>query len=94
METSEVKIGDAEFIFEVIDSKSKKPLTINELQIKATMPMKNMAPMTAKVEVKPESETGQFKAETFLGMKGQWKISVEIEDEKYQGKKEFSILVK
>ncbi len=90
----EVKIGDAEFIFEVIDSENKKPLAINELEIKATMPMKNMAPMTAKVEVKPESQKGKFKAETFLGMKGEWKISVEVKEQDYQQKKEFNILVK
>ncbi|MDJ0730232.1 MAG: efflux RND transporter periplasmic adaptor subunit [Crocosphaera sp.] len=90
----EVKIGDAEFIFEVIDSENKKPLAINELEIKATMPMKNMAPMTAKVEVKPEPETGKFKAETFLGMKGKWIVSVDIKDKDYRGKKEFEILVK
>ncbi|ACB51058.1 unknown [Crocosphaera subtropica ATCC 51142] len=90
----EVKIGDAEFIFEIVDSKNKKPLQIESLDIKATMPMKNMAPMTAKVEVKPESQIGKFKAETFLGMKGEWSISVEIKDKNYQQKKEFNILVK
>ncbi|EAZ90108.1 efflux RND transporter periplasmic adaptor subunit [Crocosphaera chwakensis] len=90
----EVKIGDAEFIFEIIDSTTKKPLQVKELDIKATMPMKNMPPMTAKVEVKLESQTGKFKAETFLGMKGEWKISVDVKDENYQGKKEFNILVK
>ncbi|MDJ0658793.1 MAG: efflux RND transporter periplasmic adaptor subunit [Crocosphaera sp.] len=91
---SEVKIGDAKFIFEVVDSTTKKPLEVKELEIKATMPMKNMAPMTAKVEVKSESQTGKFKAKTFLGMKGEWKISVDIKDKNYQRKKEFGILVK
>ncbi len=58
------------------------------------MPMKNMAPMTAKVEVKSESQKGKFRAETFLGMKGEWKIYVEVKDKDYQQKKEFDILVK
>ncbi|WP_107669901.1 efflux RND transporter periplasmic adaptor subunit [Cyanothece sp. BG0011] len=88
-----VKIGDAQFIFEVIDSKTKKNLQVKQLDIKATMPMKNMAPMTAKVEVNPESQTGKFKAETFLGMKGEWTISVDIKDDNYQGKKDFNIVV-
>ena len=92
--SSEVDIGDAEFIFEVINSKSEQPFKVSNLEIKATMPMKNMAPMTAKVEVKPESKTGQFKAETFLGMKGKWTISVNVIDKDYQQKKEFDILVK
>ena len=90
---AEVKIGDAEFIFKIVDSKTQKPLKIENLEIKATMPMKNMAPMTAKVEVKPESETGQFLAETFLGMKGKWIISVEIKDSDYQGKQDFDVKV-
>ncbi|MDJ0598332.1 MAG: efflux RND transporter periplasmic adaptor subunit [Crocosphaera sp.] len=92
--SSEVKIGDTEFVFEVIDSKTQESLKVNELEIKATMPMKNMAPMTAKVEVKPNSKPGQYKAETFLGMKGEWKISVEVKDKAYQQKKEFDVLVK
>ena len=90
---AEVKIGDAEFMFKIVDSKTQKPLKIENLDIKATMPMKNMAPMTAKVEVKPESETGQFLAETFLGMKGKWIISVAIKDSDYQGKQDFDIEV-
>ncbi|NET00948.1 MAG: efflux RND transporter periplasmic adaptor subunit [Sphaerospermopsis sp. SIO1G1] len=90
----EVKIGDAEFIFEVIDSKNQQSLDIKEIEIKATMPMKNMAPMTAKVEIKPEPKPGRFKAETFLGMKGEWVISVNIKDSNYQAKKDFKILVK
>ena len=90
---AEVKIGDAEFMFKIVDSKTQKPLKIENLEIKATMPMKNMAPMTAKVEVKAESETGQFLAETFLGMKGKWIISVEIKDSDYQGKQDFDIEV-
>ncbi len=91
---AEVKIGDAEFMFKIVDSKTQKPLKIENLDIKATMPMKNMAPMTAKVEVKPESETGQFLAETFLGMKGKWIISVAIKDSDYQGKQDFDIEVR
>lgn len=91
---SEVKIGDAEFIFKVINSKNQKSVQVQELEIEATMPMKNMAPMTAKVEVKSDSKPGQFKAETFLGMKGKWIISVDIKDKNYQGEKEFDILVK
>ena len=91
---TEVKIGDAEFMLKIIDGKTQKPLNIENLEIKATMPMKNMAPMTAKVEVKPESETGQFLAETFLGMKGKWIISVEIKDSNYRGKQNFDIEVR
>lgn len=90
---TEVKIGDVEFMFKIIDGKTQKPLNIENLEIKATMPMKNMAPMTAKVEVKPESETGQFLAETFLGMKGKWIISVEVKDSDYKGKQNFDIEV-
>ncbi|HAC63067.1 MAG TPA: efflux RND transporter periplasmic adaptor subunit [Cyanothece sp. UBA12306] len=92
--SAQVKIGDAQFIFEVVDSKTQKPLKINNLEITATMPMKNMAPMTAKVEVNPEKNPGKFKGETFLGMKGEWIISVNIKDDKYQKKEVFDVLVK
>lgn len=91
---SEVKIGDAEFVFKILEPQTKKPLNVDKVEIKATMPMKNMAPMTAKVEVKPNSENGEFRAETFLGMKGKWIIAVRIEDANNQGKKDFEILVK
>ena len=90
---AQVKIGDAEFVFKILDRKTQKPLKIENLEIKATMPMKNMAPMTAKVEIKPESENGQFRGETFLGMKGIWIISVQVKDSDYQGKKDFEIEV-
>lgn len=91
---AQVKIGDAQFLFEVVDSKTQKPLKINNLEIKATMPMKNMAPMTAKVEIKPDAKPGIFQGKTFLGMKGKWSISVQVKDNNYQVKKEFEILVK
>lgn len=90
---AEVKIGDAEFVFKILDSKNQKPLKIENLEIKATMPMKNMAPMMAKVEIKPESENGRFRGETFLGMKGTWIISVQVKDSDHQGKKDFKIEV-
>mgnify|MGYP006267253641 CR=1 FL=1 len=90
----EVKIGDAEFIFQVVDNETQQALSVKNIDITATMPMKNMAPMTAKVEVKPQAETGKFLAETFLGMKGKWIISVEIKESKYQGKQEFNIEVR
>ncbi len=90
---AQVKIGDAEFVFKILDRKTQKPLKIENLEIKATMPMKNMAPMTAKVEIKPESENGQFRGETFLGMKGTWIVSVQVKDSDYQGKKDFKIEV-
>jgi len=91
---SEVKIGDAEFVFQVMDNKTQQALPVKNLDIKATMPMKNMAPMTAKVEIKPQAETGTFLAETFLGMKGEWIISVEIKNSDYQGKQDFNIEVR
>ncbi|NBD17677.1 MAG: efflux RND transporter periplasmic adaptor subunit [Cyanobacteria bacterium] len=94
MSPPEVKIGDAEFIFQVMDNETQQALSVKNIEIKATMPMKNMAPMTAEVEVKPQAETGTFLAETFLGMKGEWIISVEIKESEYQGKQEFNIEVR
>lgn len=89
-----VKIGDAEFIFQVMDNETQQALSVKNIDITATMPMKNMAPMSAKVEVKPQAKTGTFLAETFLGMKGEWIIFVEIKESEYQGKQEFNIEVR
>ena len=42
------------------------------------MPMKNMAPMMAKVELEPADGPGRFRVETFLGMKGDWTLETTV----------------
>ena len=59
----------------------------------ASMPMKNMAPMTAPVEVQPDGEPGRFKADTYLSMKGDWTITAQVKDPQNKGKQEFTVKV-
>lgn len=90
---SGVPMGDAQLIIEVKDAQGQ-PLDIKDLEISASMPMKNMAPMTAPVEVQPDEQLGRFKAETYLNMKGDWIITVTVKDQNHQNQQEFNIKVK
>lgn len=91
-DNKKVKMGDAQLVIEVKDAQGQ-PLDIKDLEMSASMPMKNMAPMTAPVEVKPHGQPGRFKADTYLSMKGDWKIIAQIKDPKNKGKQEFTLKV-
>lgn len=58
------------------------------------MPMKNMAPMTAKVEVQPTDKSGRFQVDTYLSMKGEWVITAQVKDPQHKGKQEFTFEVR
>ncbi len=75
-----VKKGSAELILEILDKKTNKSIAVENLDVKVTMPMKNMAPMTSMVEVQPDSQPGRFKVDTHFGMKGKWDVVVKIKD--------------
>lgn len=89
-----IKKGGAQLIFEVQDSKTNKPIKVENLDVKVTMPMKNMPPMTSMVEIKPDSQPGRFQVDTHFGMKGKWEVEVKVKDSKYQGKTDFNVTVK
>ncbi|MDY7016345.1 MAG: efflux RND transporter periplasmic adaptor subunit, partial [Cyanobacteriota bacterium] len=59
-----IPMGDAQLVIEVKDSQGQ-PLEVKDLEVSASMPMKNMAPMTAKVEVEPDNKPGRFKVDTY-----------------------------
>ena len=86
-------MGDVQLVIEVKDAQGQL-LDIKDLEMSASMPMKNMAPMSAPVEVKPDEKPGRFKADTYLNMKGDWTITAQVKDPKNQGKQEFAIKVK
>ena len=88
-----VKMGDAQLILEVKDAQGQ-PIEVKDLEVSASMPMKNMAPMTAKVEVQPDSQPGRFKVDTYLSMKGEWIITAQVKDPKNKGKQEFTLEVR
>ncbi len=87
-----VAMGDAQLILEVKDTQGE-PIEVKDLEVSASMPMKNMAPMTAKVEVQPDGKPGRFKADTYLSMKGEWIITAQVKDSKNKGKQEFTLKV-
>lgn len=66
----------------------------NNLAVALTMPMKNMAPMTAKAEISPASKPGEFKINTFLGMKGDWTLEASVTDDEQAGKARLVLPVK
>lgn len=85
----------AEFTIALKDAETGEPMTIaaNDLAVDLTMPMKNMAPMTAKVDLVPGSSPGEFKISTFLGMKGDWTLEATVTDAKQSGKARLSLPV-
>ena len=87
-----VAMGDAQLVIEVKDAQGQ-PLDVKNLEMSASMPMKNMAPMSAPVEVQPAGEPGRFKADTYLSMKGDWTITAQVKDPKNKGKQEFTVKV-
>ncbi|MEL7417124.1 MAG: efflux RND transporter periplasmic adaptor subunit [Cyanobacteria bacterium J06555_3] len=91
-DNNEVAMGDAQLVIEVKDAQGQ-PLDIKDLEMSASMPMKNMAPMSAPVEVQPDGKTGRFKADTYLSMKGDWTITAQVKDPKNKGKQEFTVKV-
>ncbi|MDJ0536888.1 MAG: efflux RND transporter periplasmic adaptor subunit [Xenococcaceae cyanobacterium MO_207.B15] len=91
-DNNKVTMGDAQLVIEVKDAQGQ-PLDIKDLEMSASMPMKNMAPMTAPVEVQPDGKPGRFKADTYLSMKGDWTITAQVKDPKNKGKQEFTIKV-
>ncbi len=87
-----VAMGDAQLVIQIKDAQGQ-PLDIKDLEMSASMPMKNMAPMSALVEVQPDGEPGRFKADTYLSMKGDWTITAQVKDSKNKGKQEFTVKV-
>ncbi|BAY86065.1 hypothetical protein NIES267_55710 [Calothrix parasitica NIES-267] len=88
-----VKKGSAQLILEIQDKKTNKPILVESLDVKVTMPMKNMAPMTSMVDIQPDSQPGRFKVDTHFGMKGKWDVVVKVKDPKHQGKADFDFNV-
>lgn len=89
-----IKKGGAQLILEVQNPKTNKPIAVKNLDVKVTMPMKNMPPMISMVEIKPDSQPGRFQIDTHFGMKGKWEVKIKIQDPKYQGKTDLNLTVK
>ena len=90
---TEIPMGEAEMVLEVVDSNGN-PVKVENLDVTSTMPMDGMEDMIGKVEVTPAEEPGRFKATTYFGMQGTWNVVAHIEDSQYQAHQEFSFEVK
>ncbi|ELS03266.1 FixH protein [Xenococcus sp. PCC 7305] len=90
---TEIPMGETEMILEVVDSNGN-PVTVENLDISATMPMDGMEDMIGKVEVTPADEPGRFKATTYFGMQGTWNLVASVKDPQYQAQQEFTFEVK
>jgi multidrug efflux pump subunit AcrA (membrane-fusion protein) len=90
-----VESGKAELIIALQDTQTGEPLAIaaDALEVKLTMPMKNMAPMIAKVQLGATDTPGEFKINTFFGMKGDWLLEATVTDAKHKGKTSLSLSV-
>ena len=88
-----VAMGDAQLVIQVKDAQGQL-MEIEDLEMSASMPMKNMAPMSAPVEVQPDGQPGRFKADTYLSMKGDWTITAQVKSGKNKVKQEFVLEVK
>ena len=78
----------ADFTIMLKDGESGEAVAIapDNLAVDLTMPMKNMAPMSAKAEISSASKPGEFKINTFLGMKGDWTLEATVTDDEQAGK--------
>ncbi|NMF61678.1 efflux RND transporter periplasmic adaptor subunit (plasmid) [Brasilonema octagenarum UFV-E1] len=83
--------GDNQLILEVQDSKTKKPVQVEGLEVSVTMPMKNSSPMSTDVEVKPDTQLGRFKVNTYLGMSGKWEVTAKVKDSSRIGSGSFTL---
>ena len=92
-DNNEVAMGDAQLVIEVKDAQGQL-MEIEDLEMSASMPMKNMAPMSAPVEVQPDGQPGRFQADTYLSMKGDWTITAQVKSGKNKAKQEFVLEVK
>lgn len=90
-----VKAGKNEitFILKNIETGERVTVSADDLALDITMPMKNMAPMMAKVELSATDNPGEFKVNTHLGMKGDWIIEATVTDAEQAGKARLTVPV-
>ena len=95
--TDAVKSGSkTDFTILLKDGETGEPIAIapEDLAVDLSMPMKNMAPMSAKVDVEPADKPGEFQINTFLGMKGDWVLEATVTDTDQAGQARLSLPAK
>lgn len=91
---NKVVMGNNQLILEVQDSKTGKLVSVKGLEVKVSMPMGNMAPMNADVEVKPGSQSGRFTVNTYFSMRGTWQVTAKVNDGNRRGQSTFTLDVR
>lgn len=91
---NKVVMGNNQLILEVQDSKTGKLMSVKGLEVKVSMPMGNMAPMNADVEVKPDSQSGRFTVNTYFSMRGTWQVTAKVNDGNRRGQSTFTLDVR
>ena len=91
-----VKAGKNELtlVLNNIETGERVTVSADDVAFDITMPMKNMAPMMAKVELAATNNPGEFKVNTHLGMKGEWVIEATVTDVEQAGKARLTVPVK
>lgn len=84
-------MGDNQLVLEVQDSKTGKAVPVEGLDVSVTMPMKNASPMSTDAEIKPDTQPGRFKVNTYLGMGGTWEVTAKVKDKSRRGSGSFKV---
>ena len=66
-------------------------MKVDGLDVSVTMPMKNAAPMSTDVEIKPDAQPGRFKVNAYLGMNGKWEVTAKVKDKSRSGSGSFAL---
>jgi hypothetical protein len=69
-------------------------ITVENLDVKSTMPMPGGDDMISKIEIEPAANPGQFKVKTNFSMAGTWHLDTKIQDANYQGENRITLEVK
>lgn len=95
MSPDTIKTGKNELTVVLKNTETGERVTVSadDLALDITMPMKNMTPMMAKVDLAATGNPGEFRVNTHLGMKGDWIIEATVTDADQAGKARLTVPV-
>lgn len=93
--SSPAQAGKTELTIVFRDVETGDPLALapEDVTVALTMPMRNMAPMSAKVELGATDQPGEFIVGTFFGMQGDWILEATVTTEEISGSARLSFPV-
>jgi hypothetical protein len=75
-DTGEVREDSNNFALEFRDAETNEPISVENLQIQASMPMPGMAPMFGDVSTNASTTPGRYEFTADLDMVGGWNLIV------------------